>query len=1256
MHLKKAFRCAVWALVIVFVLSSTALAAIPNNTIIFKDKAYDLSLLNDAGMVNEILNAFVANNNSFIYKTPAGSLIDPNAAAVNANQLPAVTYKDANKVSTQYSAGDGPVVPQEVAVTAVTAINDINVANGTALANIGLPATVEVTKADSTKANLAVTWDGGTPAYSATTAGTYTFSGTITLPAGVTNPNNLKASVKVIVAAPVLTVSSVSAINSTTIKLVLNMAITQADANAITVSYGSTPITVSSAVLSKTSVDNDTVTLTVAAMSAGATYSVKINNQLSTNVTFENAKITVAASDMPASASILRGSKGNKVYQIALTASNASDVLVTGLNLKKTTGTTIANDEINFTIANPDKSAETISDTDGFNDATNSKIVFNFAGFTGGGIKISAGQTKVVAVTADSKIANSVPEHKFGLFLESSSDITANANAGNGTTVMYAGVPVYGNDFTISADAIAAAATVQPDTMPASATVTNATGTYVPVYQFKVTANDAANLTLDSITLANVGTAGIGNAGADVNYKLQYYNTVAKAWQAVDSDGSGDFAAIALTNGKLLFANVAGLNAGMSVAAGTSVQYRVVAEFPKVAAVATGETVQLKLLAASDVVVKNGANALAASAMTVTMPMNGNVFTVANPLDNNGVKVTWKDTTSGSVLHKNATEATVGTFTVAVTGDIDASFNSIDLSFAGTFDADDVTGIKIYDAYGNQLSNTAIDRADAASTDTKITCDVTDTPIAAGTSKDFTVKAVFGADADADVNGHTIIAKVAAKGDVVTTGVTTVTGTYPAVGPTMTIQDKGSATLTTTSSDASSQSVGAEYEVMRFTISAADEAVQIAANAEFTFGVSGAADGKVAISKIYDSSDSTKTSILVGPVNVASNAITVVNQNAITIPKGQSKTYVVLAKNQTTAAPNDIYRFTIAQATSANVFVNAAGADTATGATGVTTGKAIVIGSTPYTFTTNPFTVKAATSLTAALATDTPAAFSFIAGADKLKATKVKLTAGATEGVKVTAVKVTATQTGGAVANTDFDFFYVLDANGSVIGSVYAPASLTPTVTLTTPLTVPAGQDAYIWLAVDTSTTIAAGDALTLGIAVAATDITAVGADGGAAITPGAAAPTGNAITAVAAALPTVSVDTSSPNGTITATATGAYTKLASFKMNSSELSTLTSLKVTNAANASDNSAYKLMVGGTQVGSVTLASSGAVTFINLSYQLQKNTNVIFDVYGSIANGETKQLKITTAAGDIKVGGVANLTLAADVVANVVTGN
>lgn len=204
MHFKKSFRCAVGALLIVFMLSSTALAAIPNNTIIFKDKAYDLSLLNDASMVNEILGAFIANFNNFYYKNPAGNLIDSNASSVNANVLPAVTYNDANKNTTQYAAGDGPKVEQGVTVTAITAIPDIEVANGTALAAAGLPATLEVTRSDNTKANVAVTWDGGTPAYSATTAGTYIFSGAITLPAGVTNPANLKASVKAVVAAAVV--------------------------------------------------------------------------------------------------------------------------------------------------------------------------------------------------------------------------------------------------------------------------------------------------------------------------------------------------------------------------------------------------------------------------------------------------------------------------------------------------------------------------------------------------------------------------------------------------------------------------------------------------------------------------------------------------------------------------------------------------------------------------------------------------------------------------------------------------------------------------------------------------------------------------------------------------------------------------------------------------------------------------------------------------------------------------------------------
>ncbi|HOD41443.1 MAG TPA: Ig-like domain-containing protein, partial [Candidatus Wallbacteria bacterium] len=81
----------------------------------------------------------------------------------------------------------------EVTIQSVNSIADKNVANGTALSSVGLPATVKVTMSDDSTRDVAVTWDGGTPAYNATTAGTYTFSGTI---AGTT----LKASLKVIVA------------------------------------------------------------------------------------------------------------------------------------------------------------------------------------------------------------------------------------------------------------------------------------------------------------------------------------------------------------------------------------------------------------------------------------------------------------------------------------------------------------------------------------------------------------------------------------------------------------------------------------------------------------------------------------------------------------------------------------------------------------------------------------------------------------------------------------------------------------------------------------------------------------------------------------------------------------------------------------------------------------------------------------------------------------------------------------------------
>ena len=74
------------------------------------------------------------------------------------------------------------VSPPPLTVTSVSAIADINVAYGTALDEVELPATVSVTLSDSSSATLDVTWDDGNPVYDSTTAGTYTFTGILTLP------------------------------------------------------------------------------------------------------------------------------------------------------------------------------------------------------------------------------------------------------------------------------------------------------------------------------------------------------------------------------------------------------------------------------------------------------------------------------------------------------------------------------------------------------------------------------------------------------------------------------------------------------------------------------------------------------------------------------------------------------------------------------------------------------------------------------------------------------------------------------------------------------------------------------------------------------------------------------------------------------------------------------------------------------------------------------------------------------------------
>ena len=191
MRIKRSLKVVALVLAVLVSFPSAALAALPSNTIVFGTKAYDLSLLDDASVANEILAAFVANGNLFAYKMPAGNFIDPNAQAIDPATLPAVTYVDAAKVSTNYQAGDGDVVPTAVTLTGVTATNGTitptfeAAVTGATLADF----TVTATK-DGTAYTLAgLTFDAATNTFTftAVAAGEATQSLVITVAAAATS-------------------------------------------------------------------------------------------------------------------------------------------------------------------------------------------------------------------------------------------------------------------------------------------------------------------------------------------------------------------------------------------------------------------------------------------------------------------------------------------------------------------------------------------------------------------------------------------------------------------------------------------------------------------------------------------------------------------------------------------------------------------------------------------------------------------------------------------------------------------------------------------------------------------------------------------------------------------------------------------------------------------------------------------------------------------------------------------------------------
>jgi hypothetical protein len=155
-------------------------------------------------------------------------LSDATAAVVKAEQTKlqsdvdaattALTYvldgTDKTALEARLSAVQTYITTSAAAVFSVPSVDDINVDNGTSVSDINLPSTLDVTLGNNTTTTAAVTWD--TSSYDGDVAGTYIFTGALTLPNGIINPNNLIASVNVIVAAKKANTTTGAAVTVTT--------------------------------------------------------------------------------------------------------------------------------------------------------------------------------------------------------------------------------------------------------------------------------------------------------------------------------------------------------------------------------------------------------------------------------------------------------------------------------------------------------------------------------------------------------------------------------------------------------------------------------------------------------------------------------------------------------------------------------------------------------------------------------------------------------------------------------------------------------------------------------------------------------------------------------------------------------------------------------------------------------------------------------------------------------------------------------
>jgi len=117
--------------------------------------------------------------------------------------------------------GGGGTGGKKSIITEVLILDDVTVEKGISLNAIGLSTSVQVKLSNGSTRYVDVNWDSGTPSYNSNKTGTYQFTGTLTMPSGITNPENLTASISVIVYAETgLTVKSAVAVSDTKVKVI----------------------------------------------------------------------------------------------------------------------------------------------------------------------------------------------------------------------------------------------------------------------------------------------------------------------------------------------------------------------------------------------------------------------------------------------------------------------------------------------------------------------------------------------------------------------------------------------------------------------------------------------------------------------------------------------------------------------------------------------------------------------------------------------------------------------------------------------------------------------------------------------------------------------------------------------------------------------------------------------------------------------------------------------------------------------------